>query len=498
MRGREGESQSPSSASSDRLCSLEQRADAVRRNIVVPRGEEHQRDAAVRELGAVKGHLALVMGELKRFYAREAGRLEDMRVLKESNRRLEDEVKRLDGVALDLENMLSAAEVRLEKYESGEMLSERTKGQLREVQERLKETEEGLEASAWRIDDLVYQVGMLRECVLEYEGRAVDAAARARVADKVREEAEDKYYAVVEESMRRLEGMEGRVRGLRDRVQGVSSHGSVKEERENGNGNGNGEKEQRVGHPTPDSSMGWSRAREQQLEQQLEKSEQHLERLHRMQLAHSERTAGVERKYEAASLELERALAENEGLRGDVSRLSHDLMASKEHTRMSLTSALERIEDEADAKVEEAKAALELAREQHAAEVVRMEDDLEQKGAIADMQAVEIGELNRALAREQQAALVESQEKKRLVQEKEALCGVVEELKRALETVTKKKNSGVTTMAATKTTTTTNGTNKENARVAKATKSIKTTGTLAHGKTPLRSLVQNGNGNGNL
>jgi hypothetical protein len=52
-------------------------------------------------------------------------------------------------------------------------------------------------------------------------------------------------------------------------------------------------------------------------------------------------------------------------------------------------------------------------------------------------------------------------------------------------------------MAATKTTTT-NGTNKENARVAKATKSIKTTGTLAHGKTPLRSLVQNGNGNGNL
>ena len=68
---------------------------------------------------------------------------------------------------------------------------------------------------------------------------------------------------------------------------------------------------------------------------------EHLERLHRMQLAHSERTAGVERKYEAASLELERALAENEGLRGDVSRLSHDLMASKEHTRMSLTSALE-------------------------------------------------------------------------------------------------------------------------------------------------------------
>ncbi len=502
LRGREGESQSPSSASSDRLCSLEQRADAVRRNIVVPRGEEHQRDAAVRELGAVKGHLALVMGELKGFYAREAGRLEDMRVLKESNRRLEDEVKRLDGVALDLENMLSAAEVRLEKYESGEMLSERTKGQLREVQERLRETEEGLEASAWRIDDLVYQVGMLRECMLEYEGRAVDAEARARVADKVREEAEDKYYAVVEESMRRLEGMEGRVRGLRDRVQGVSSHGSVKEERENGNGNGNGngKKEQRVGHPTPDSSMGWSRAREQQLEQQLEKSEQHLERLHRMQLAHSERTAGVERKYEAASLELERALAENEGLRGDVSRLSHDLMASKEHTRMSLTSALERIEDEAEAKVEEAKAALELAREQHAAEVVRMEDDLEQKGAIADMQAVEIGELNRALAREQQATLVESQEKKRLVQEKEALCGVVEELKRALETVTKKKNSGVTTMAATKTTTTTttNGTNKENARVAKATKSIKTTGTLAHGKTPLRSLVQNGNGNGNL
>ena len=236
---------------------------------------------------------------------------------------------------------------------------------------------------------------------------------------------------------------------------------------------------------------------------------EHLERLHRMQLAHSERTAGVERKYEAASLELERALAENEGLRGDVSRLSHDLMASKEHTRMSLTSALERIEDEAEAKVEEAKAALELAREQHAAEVVRMEDDLEQEGAIADMQAVEIGELNRALAREQQATLVESQEKKRLVQEKEALCGVVEELKRALETVTKKKNSGVTTMAATKTTmaatktttkttTTTNGTNKENARVAKATKSIKTTGTLAHGKTPLRSLVQNGNGNGNL
>ena len=140
---------------------------------------------------------------------------------------------------------------------------------------------------------------------------------------------------------------------------------------------------------------------------------EHLERLHRMQLAHSERTAGVERKYEAASLELERALAENEGLRGDVSRLSHDLMASKEHTRMSLTSALERIEDEADAKVEEAKAALELAREQHAAEVVRMEDDLEQKGAIADMQAAEIGELNRALAREQQATLVESQEKKR-------------------------------------------------------------------------------------
>ena len=71
---------------------------------------------------------------------------------------------------------------------------------------------------------------------------------------------------------------------------------------------------------------------------------EHLERLHRMQLAHSERTAGVERKYEAASLELERALAENEGLRGDVSRLSHDLMASKEHTRMSLTSALERID----------------------------------------------------------------------------------------------------------------------------------------------------------
>ena len=466
----------------------------MRRNIVVPRGEEHQRDAAVRELGAVKGHLALVMGELKGFYAREAGRLEDMRVLKESNRRLEDEVKRLDGVALDLENMLSAAEVRLEKYDSGELLSERTRGQLREVQERLRETEEGLEARAWRIDDLVYQVGMLRECVLEYEGRAVDAEARARVADKVREEAEDKYYAVVEESMRRLEGMEGRVRGLRDRVQGVSSHGSVKEERENGNGNE--KEEQRAGHPTPDSSMGWSRAREQQLEQQLEKSEQHLERLHRMQLAHSERTAGVERKYEAASLELERALAENEGLRGEVSRLSHDLMASKERTRMSLTSALERIEDEADVKVEEATAALELAREQHAAEVMRMKDELEQKGAIADRQAAEIGELNRSLAREQQATLVESQEKKRLVQEKEALCGVVEELKRALETMTKAKNSSVTTK--TKMTETTSGTNKENAKVAKATKSIKTTGTLARGKTPLRNLVQNGNGNGNV
>lgn len=427
---------------SERLRSLEQRAESVRQNMHVV---ELQRDQAVEELGRVKGRLEQVMGELKGFYAREAGRLEDMRVLKESNKRLEEEVKRLDGVALDLENTLSRAEIRLEKYDSGEFVSEKTKDHIREVQERLRATEEGLEASEWRIEDLVYQVGVLRECVLEYEGRVADAEGRARRVEEVLEATEGKYYTVVEESMRRLEGMEGRVRGLREKVHssvgsgGVGDDGGAGEKMSKSLGPHNGQTKTPGSSVANSSSVAWSRAR-----------------------AH-------EKKYLEANMELEKTRAENESLQNKVFHLSRDLEAAKEETRESLKSALDRLEDEADAKVAEAMAALELVKEQQAVDLKRMEEDLKAREAREGRAVAEIGELNRALAEEQKATLAEAQEKKRLAKEKEALCGVVEELKRALETVTNK--------------------NKENADIVNmSVKSMK--GEALRG-TPLRSLGMN-------
>jgi predicted nucleic acid-binding Zn-ribbon protein len=110
-----------------------------------------QRDQTLVELAGVKKELGRVMAELKGFHVREAGRMGDMRALKQSNKKLQEEVKRLDAVALDLENELSAAEIKLEKYQSGELQSAKVLEHTRALEERLGERE--TDCGGTRVED---------------------------------------------------------------------------------------------------------------------------------------------------------------------------------------------------------------------------------------------------------------------------------------------------------------------------------------------------------
>lgn len=442
-------SQVESRSTSDRLTALEERAENVRQNMHVV---ERQRDQALMELAAVKKELGRVMAELKGFYAREAGRMDDMRVLKESNRKLQEEVKRLDAVALDLENELSAAEIKLEKYDSGQLQSSKVLENTRELEGRLREKETDLEAREWRIDDLMHQVSVLKDCVLEYQGRMIDAERASASLSQALQETEQSYYSVVQSSMASLQSMDTRLSELKQAVASREASNSVRPAA--GRSFGDGRDDGRSGelgatdvHAVTPESMGYSANRrggqEDVARDALRASLDSLKSLESLKSMDG-RLKELERAYGSTLARCEELTTENASLREMIEKMEkmeslkqNEFRQSTEEARIELTSALERIEDEAAAKVEEAVDAL---SKEHEREMELLEKDHKHaisgvekaKDAEIDRLREETKSLERALQKSNATASQSQAENKRLIREKEALCAAMEELKLAL------------------------------------------------------------------
>lgn len=437
-------------STSSRLDALEERAKSVRRNMNVV---DRQRDQALVELADVKKELGRVMAELKGFHAREAGRMGDMRALKESNRKLQEEVKRLDAVALDLENELSAAEIKLEKYHSGDLQSAKALEHTRVLEKRLGEKETDLEAREWRIDDLMHQVSVLKECMLEYQGRMIDAERANASLSKALQETEQSYHSVVQSSMASLQSMDTRLSELKKEVMSKEgSNAAPPRDRSVADGQRVERKEAEDVHAiTPESircsanrRAGPEEAAQDALHRSMDSQMRSLEPLEALEALEG-RLKDVEAIYAETLLRCEELATENTCLREEMAGMEEresmkdiEYRKSREEARTELTAALERIEDEAATKVDEA---LEALRTEHEHEVCRMKKG--HMNAISTMERSKDAEIARlrqetrslglALESSQAAECRSQAENKKLVNEKEALCAVIEELKLALE-----------------------------------------------------------------
>ena len=488
-------------STSSRLTALEERAKCVRRNM---HGVDRQRDQALVELADVKRELGRVMAELKGFHAREAGRMDDMRALKESNRKLQDEVKRLDAVALDLENELSAAEIKLEKYHSGDLQSAKALEQTRALERRLCERETDVEAREWKIDDLMHQVSMLKECLLEYQGRVIDAERANASLSNALQETEQSYFSVVQSSMASLQSMDSRLSELKKAV--VSKEGSNAAPRAEGTGADAqcAERKAEEGQAITPGSIGYSaNKRVGPAEEARDALRVSLDSIRSVESvkALEGRLKDVELAYSETLIRCEELARENGLLKKEMvdmgDRESENEIAyqkSKEEARIELTATLERIEVEAAAMVDEAVEALSM---EHEREVRRLETG--HANAISTMERAKDAEIARlrgetrslglALESSKTAAGRTQAENKKLVKEKEALCAVIEELTLALE----KQVGGPAAGAGAARNV---NTNKENSTVVNIEANIKSGKHVLNESirgTPLRSL-----GNANI
>ena len=406
----------------ERLVALEEQAARVQRSVMEmeQRREEMERqrdeargtlEKALGELQRVRGELNKVCAEVKSSHAREFGRLEETKKLKESNRRLEDEVARLDKVALGLENELSAAELALEK-------KEHDGNSLKALEEELAIALSDVQSKEWRIDDLVSQVGDLKECLVEYQERIVDLERKNEHLVRSLEESEASYYSAKHSSIASLQRMDARLSELRHVVSKEGSnatleHVLVKDDGKRTSDNG-------VYSTTPDTPesrmVGFSEVL----------PVGGLSREGSTLLDMEGRLCELEREYSGAMSLCEELKKENAALKSREVEVKSD-------SRRTMEMALERIEEESKAKVEEL---LKKQKDDLEAVHVRALEQLSKENksledALRDM--VEKTSKREDALESAHADVKETRkENKRLMKEKDALCIVIEELKQAL------------------------------------------------------------------
>lgn len=406
----------------------------------------------------VQGELARVCQELRGCHAREKQYLGENRVMRLKNKELEDEVARLDGVALGLEHELSAAELCLEAYEDKEPGGA--------VKERLNAALSDLQSKEWRIEDLVEQVKSLKEYAAEYHGRALDAEKEKASLVRMLEEAESRYHSAISSSVASLQYMDTRLSALKNVVSKEGSNTTT---------------------VSPQLSIGQSAVEHGELHKLRVEAQKHAMEDLEMRLR------DMEEDYMAAKMLCEDLRAENASLREHQSGMSDRFVEQrldriKKESQMELQMALERVEDEYTEKLGKAVAsALHAQKEEHAREVRELlterdmlKDSLETTKTAAEEYMCKEKDALKAL-KATEARLESSRvENRKLQNEKVALCTVIAELKYALSAaegriMNKKTNTAL---------------NKENAGLSFSRANEKFSPNLrAESKTPLRSLV---------
>jgi predicted nucleic acid-binding Zn-ribbon protein len=360
-------------------------------------------DSVVKELTVAKDELAKVSADLKGCHSRERMYLKENRDLKTCVKTLEDEVKRLDGVALDLENELSAAEIALEKMAASHEGGEFTLAKKEEMQAELEAALSDVAAREWRIDDLVHQVTELREGLAEYHGRVLDAERLNAHLMKALEESETSYHSVVNSSIASLQSMDARVSELKRNVLSKEGSNSLQER-------------------TPGSSFGHSNCASHKITPQKN-----------MVLDLEVRFRDLEREYKATKMLCEELKEENSMLKQHDADIHMMELNLRQESRRELERALERIEDESAANLARATETLEKQKEAMATQhQLQMDHISSEKQKLEDQMAT----MEKKHAQELEEAATTAQrmqgENRKLVKEKEALCSVIEELKNAL------------------------------------------------------------------
>ena len=410
----------------ERLDALEEKAARVQQSVAEMEERhqimERQRDEAratlekaLLELQRVKGELQKVCCEVKGFHTREYAKFEETKKLKESNRQLEDEVVRLDKVALGLENELSAAELALERREQGE---ESVKALETELAIALSD----VHSKEWRIDDLVSQVGDLKESLLEYQGKIMDLERRNEHLARSLEESEASYQSAKYSSVASLQRMDTRLSELRYIVSKEGSNATLEHVLTRDDAlKSRGADVYSTTPDTPESRLaGFSEAiplgdlsREGSTFVDLEV-----------------RLSELEQEYSGTRILCEELKRENTALK------AREVELKKENLR-SIELALERIEEESkektDALLNKQKNELTEGHNKALEQISKEKQSLE--NALRDMvekttkhEKASQAALDAARAHAEEG----KKENRKLVKEKDALCGVIEELKQAL------------------------------------------------------------------
>lgn len=410
----------------ERLDALEEQAARVQQNIeemdLRRRDMEKQRDEACKTLAKALGELQRVKGELKKVHAevrgmheREYRSLEEKKKLKDSNKRLQEEVLRLDKVALGLENELSAAELALEKKEEG---MESWKA----LEDELAVALHDIQSKEWRIDDLVAQTGDLRECILEYQGKLMDMERRNEYLVRALEESESNMK---QSSVASLQIMDNHRSDMKYVVSKEGSNATLEHVvGRNGDQYGVwGASDMRVYSTTPDTPES--------------RMDGFSEILPRNGISREgSMLADLEARLSDLELEYSGARSLCEALKRENATLKSKQVEMKNENRRTIELALERIEEESKGEIEDllkkqkdleqwnATALEKLSKEKKSLEDALQ--DMVQKTATRE-------EATRAALDTARANVEEGRlENIKLTKEKEALCGVIEELKQAL------------------------------------------------------------------
>lgn len=410
----------------ERLDALEEQAARVQQ-IVAEMEERHhnmerQRDEArgtlekaLLELHKVKGELAKVCCEVKGFHNREFTKFEETKKLKEYNRFLQEEVARLDKVALGLENELSAAELALERREH-------ERDSVKSLENEMSIVLSDVQSKEWRIDDLVSQVKDLKECLLEYQGKIMDLERRNEHLLKALEESESSYHSAKYSSVASLQRMDTRLSELRQIVSKEGSNATLELVLARDDAQKIGDADVFSTTPdTPESRLaGFSEVIP-------------VDRLSRegsTLLDLEVRLSELEQEYSGTRILCEELTRENMALK------VREIELKNENLR-SIEKALERIEEESkektDALLNKQKDELTACHNSALEHVSKEKKSLED--ALRDMvkKMAKHEEVSRMALETARAQAEEGKkENKKLVKEKDALCGIIEELKQAL------------------------------------------------------------------
>lgn len=414
-----------------RLDTLEEQAVRVQRRIEELERRrsdmEQQRDEArqtlekaLKELQQVKGELDKMCVEVKGCHSREFDRLQETKVLKDSNIFLKAEVERLDKVALALENELSAAELALETKEQGE---ESSKQLHRELEAALQD----LHSKEWRIDDLMQQVNDLKDCLLKYQGDIMDLERRNENLVQALEESEASYHSVMQSSMASLQMMDTRLSELKRVVSKQGSNASLENHEIVRHDVRNGDKStDNVGiySSTPDTP-----------ESRLAAFSKHS------QVDRVSRESSALFNFEARLCEMEKQYAGTQTLCEELKRENAALKVReaeiKAENRLTIEKTLEKIDQETEEKLQQMlkkqQVELETCHREEVEHLLRekrclettLQDTVEKASNKENKTNAALEAANAEVERKQT-------ENKRLLKEKNALCQVVEELKQAL------------------------------------------------------------------